>query len=91
MNTKNITAIVVTGTECANEVDAMVCRRFETAAGWAGAFAAIARDAADYLPGLACNKATIKIYTNDCDVAILHTIEVRGADADPFPSTSWAL
>lgn len=87
---KNIRAITINATECATEVDAMVCRRFETASGWAGAFAAMARDAADYLPGLACNKASIVIESDDCDVKIFDVIEVRGNDADPF-ATAWAL
>lgn len=85
----SIIAITITATECAPEADAMVCRTFRTASGWASAFAAIQRDAADIPGALAYVKVFGLVSLEDGSAQPLR-LEVRAGDAAPFGSEEWA-
>jgi hypothetical protein len=84
-----IVSIHVVSCEGAPEVVEMVSRVFATHPGWAGALAAVKRDAEDYLPGLSGNKMEVHATFGDGSIRQAR-LNVVASTQDPFPSDDWS-
>jgi hypothetical protein len=84
-----ITSIRVISCEGAPEVVEMVSRNFGTHPGWAGALAAVKRDAEDYLPGLSGNKMEVEATFSGGSTKQVRLCVVASTQ-DPFPADDWS-